>query len=137
MTRPTSPTAQHLYDSIERSPKTQREIARDAGFASPNILSMMKTGESKVPISRIPSLSQAMGIAPATFINIALNEYHPDLHEVIKDQFGIGLSSTERTLLEVFDEAQHVAPIELDAGLCDVLLGLFVFVGRMQEEFGS
>ena len=137
MTRPTSPTARHLYDAIERSPKTQREIAREAGFASQNMLSMMKTGESKVPINRIPRLSQVLGIAPATFINIALNEYHPDLYEVIKDQFGIGLSSAQRTLLEVFDEAQHVAPCDLDAGLCDVLLGFFVFVGRMQEEFGS
>lgn len=137
MIRPASPTARHLYDAIERSPKTQREIAREAGFASQNMLSMMKTGESKVPINRIPRLSQALGIAPATFINTALKEYHPDLHEVIKDQFGIGLSSTERTLLEVFDEAQHVAHFELDAGLCNVLLGLFVFVGRIQEEFGS
>ena len=56
MTRPPSPTARHLYDAIEDSSKTQKEIACEAGFASQNMLSMMKTGESKVPISRIPRL---------------------------------------------------------------------------------
>lgn len=134
MSRPTSQTARHLSDAIASSPKTQKEIAREAGFASQNMLSMMKTGEAKVPIDRINGLSLALGIAPATFIKIALNEYPPDLYQVIHDHFGIGLSMSERTLLEVFDEAQHATPFNLDAGLCDVLLALFVFAGQTQAE---
>ncbi|KAJ01510.1 hypothetical protein PM02_19050 [Sulfitobacter mediterraneus] len=136
MTRPTSPTARHLFDAIDCSPKTQKEIAKDAGFASPNILSMMKSGETKVPISRIPSLSQALSVAPGEFINIALREYHPDLHEVLSAHYGAGLSLSEKILLEVHDEAQLVAPFVLEAGLCDLLLELFVFSGRLQAEIG-
>lgn len=134
MSRPKSPTARHLFDAIECSSKTQKEIAKDAGFASPNILSMMKTGETKVPINRIPSLSQALGIAPGEFINVALREYHPDLHSVLIEHFGFGLSLEERILLEIYDEAQHVAPFALEAGLCDLLLEVFVYSGRLQAE---
>ena len=34
-----SPTMVFLRNAIENSPKTQREIARDAGFANANALS--------------------------------------------------------------------------------------------------
>lgn len=136
MTRPASPTARHLYDAIEESSKTQKEVARDAGFASPNILSMMKCGETKVQISRIQSLSQALDIDPREFIHIALHEYDPGLHAVLMEHYGAGLSLAERILLEVYDEAQHVVPFALEAGLCDLLLELFVYSGRLQAEIG-
>ncbi|GGC10561.1 hypothetical protein GCM10011363_29060 [Marivita lacus] len=54
---PVSPRSAFLRNTIEQSHKTQKEIARDAGLAHPNVLSMMKTGECKVPIARIPALA--------------------------------------------------------------------------------
>lgn len=134
MTRPTSPTARHLFDAIERSPKTQREIAREAGFTSPNILSMIKNGETKVPMRRITRLAEALDISPGAFINIALHEYHPDLHAVLSEHYGIGLTRPERVLLEVYDEASQVVPVKMEEGLCDLLLQLFAYAGRMQAE---
>ena len=59
---PYSPTANLLRDAIDATDKTQRELARAAGLPHANVLSMMKTGECKVPISRIPKLSAALGI---------------------------------------------------------------------------
>jgi len=53
MSPTSSPTTNFLRDAIQNSDKTQREIAKAAGFAHANALSMMKTGETKVPISRI------------------------------------------------------------------------------------
>ena len=132
MTRPTSPTALHLFNAIERSPKTQREIAKEAGFTTPNVLSMMKSGETKVPVQRIPALARALDISPGVFINIALQEYHPELHTVLSAHYGIGLSRPEQVLLEVYDEAQHTTPIVMEEGLCDLLLQLLVYAGRMQ-----
>lgn len=64
MSHPDTPTARHLADAIELSHKTQNEIARDAGFPSANILSMMKSGETKVPVDRIPKLAHS-GSLPA------------------------------------------------------------------------
>ena len=39
--------------------KTQREIAAEVGYEMPNIISMFKRGESKVPLQKIPLLSQS------------------------------------------------------------------------------
>src|ERR1700739_5161333 len=44
--------------------KTQREIAQEAGYETPNIISMLKRGESRVPLERIPLLSKALGADP-------------------------------------------------------------------------
>lgn len=130
MTYPKSPTARHLAEAIEFSYKTQRAIARDAGFTSANILSMMKSGESKVPINRIPKLSAALDICPEEFIETALREYHPELHAVLSDYYGIGLSQTERLMLDVLDEANRITSISLDQDLCDLLVQLLVYAGR-------
>ena len=133
MSHPDTPTARHLADAIELSHKTQKEIARDAGFPSSNTLSMMKSGETKVPVDRIPKLAHALGIPPSTFINIALREYHPDLHAVLSDQYGIGLSPTARLILDVLDEAQQAAHITLDAELCDLIVQLLICAGRDRD----
>jgi transcriptional regulator with XRE-family HTH domain len=74
-----------LRNAIEESPKTQREIARDAGFANANALSMMKTGECKVPISRIPALAEALEIDAGLFLKTALREYHSEIWMTIEE----------------------------------------------------
>ncbi|MFN3547146.1 MAG: XRE family transcriptional regulator [Mesorhizobium sp.] len=46
---------------LELSPrKSQKEIAVQAGFRTPNVLSMLKTGTTKVPIDRVPALAKAL-----------------------------------------------------------------------------
>lgn len=77
MSTTTSPTTNFLREAIQNSDKTQREIAKAAGFDHPNALSMMKTGEPKVPISRIPALSAVLEVDTRRFLQIAPREYHP------------------------------------------------------------
>lgn len=50
---PFSPTAIMLADAIEKSELTQREIADRIGFKNANIISILKTGEARVPLDRI------------------------------------------------------------------------------------
>jgi len=99
MTTPVSPTLAFLRDAIEQSPKTQREIARDAGFPAPNALSMMKTGECKVPISRIPALAKALDVDSQEFVKIALREYQPEIWMVIDDLMRMRLTEFEAEFL--------------------------------------
>jgi transcriptional regulator with XRE-family HTH domain len=99
MTTPVSPTSAFLRAAIERSPKTQREIARDAGFSAPNALSMMKTGECKVPISRIPGLAKALDVDSEDFVKIALREYQPEIWMVIDDLMRTRLTEFEAEFL--------------------------------------
>ena len=50
---------------LEMKPKTQAEIAAEAGFANANILSMLRSGSAKMPLDRVPALAKALECDPA------------------------------------------------------------------------
>lgn len=75
--------ASHLEKAIALSGKTQREIAAKVGYANPNVISMMKQGQTKVPIEKIPALAAATGTAPGPFLALALKEYMPEAWNVL------------------------------------------------------
>lgn len=72
-----SPTANMLAKALEESDLTQREVADRVGFRNANIVSMMKTGETRVPLDRIPALAQTLGMDEQDFLILAIQEYHP------------------------------------------------------------
>lgn len=105
MTKPgPDPVAAHLARAIAFSGKTQREIARAAGLPKPNVLSMMKSGETKIPLERIPSLADACGVDPIFFLSLALRTYFPAVMRAIEDHLGELLSVNEQRLIEVYRE---------------------------------
>jgi transcriptional regulator with XRE-family HTH domain len=67
---------------VEASPKTQLEIAREAGLVSPNTISMIKTGKTKLPIARIPALANALDADPLELFSLALETYEPEIWNV-------------------------------------------------------
>lgn len=67
---------------VEASPKTQLEIAREAGLGSPNTISMIKTGKTKLPIARIPALAKALNSDPLELFSLALETYEPEIWSV-------------------------------------------------------
>jgi hypothetical protein len=79
--------------------KTQREIAQEVGYETPNIISMLKRGESKVPLNKIPLLSKALGVDPAHMFRLALEQYWPDRSEIIAKLFGRLASENEEEIL--------------------------------------
>lgn len=95
-----SPTAAFLKLAIANSDLTQREIARQTGLPKPNVLSMMKAGETKVPLNRIPALAEACKVDAASFIRIAMAEYHPEIWRVLETEFGANLAEGEEKLVE-------------------------------------
>jgi DNA-binding Xre family transcriptional regulator len=50
---------------LELRPKSQTEIAAEAGFTNANFLSMVKAGNSKLAIDRVPALALALECDPA------------------------------------------------------------------------
>jgi len=72
----------HFSALVEASHKTQLEIAREAGFGSPNTISMIKTGKTRLPIARIPALAKALNSDPLELFSIALEEYEPEIWAV-------------------------------------------------------
>lgn len=58
---------------LELKPKkTQAEIAEASGFINPNVISMLKSGSSKLPLDRVPALARALECDPALLMRLAL-----------------------------------------------------------------
>lgn len=74
--------AQYLARCIARSGKTQLQIAEEAGFPTANVVSMMKTGQLKIPMARIPALAKSLDVDPREMFQHCLEAYDPELYEL-------------------------------------------------------
>lgn len=130
----TSKTAQYLARALEFSGRSQREVAQRAGFAKPNIISMMKKGETRIPIDRIPSLARACGVDPVPFIRTAMAEYEPRAWDAITGVLGAPLTRDEEVLLDAYDEAREGRDLDLSPAMRRALVKLFRELFEMKER---
>ncbi len=136
MTKPRktpSPTAIFLDHAISASGRTQKEIAEDAGFPKPNVISMMKLGATKVPIDRIPALAEALGADADEFLEIALREYHPEVFAVIAAG-EIGLSDDELMLITIYRTAFAGSTLPMTQDVSELIAKIFRLIWLVQFE---
>ena len=94
-----------------RPRKSQAQIAREAGFRTPNVLSMLKTGEAKVPLDRVPALAVALDTDPAHLFMLAVEQQDSTLTVVLRDIFRTVVSQNEAAWLEeIRDASDHGDP---------------------------
>lgn len=92
--------AEYLADQIEQSPKTQLEISEEAGFEKPNIITMLKQGKTKIPLTRVGPLATALGINPRHLMRRVLEEYAPETWHAFEQSLGhLVLSYDEEQLV--------------------------------------
>lgn len=119
-----SVTARMLEKAIDASRLTQREIADQVGFKQANMISMMKTGECRVPLDRIPALAKTLGMDERKFLILAIHEYHPGIHEVLVETLGLPLTDAELGIITMFRMAHMRGDVELSEPFKKVLDGL-------------
>ncbi len=51
--------------TLQLRPKSQIDIAGEAGFVNANVLSMLKSGATKLPLDRIPAIANALECDPS------------------------------------------------------------------------
>lgn len=86
--------------------KTQAQIADQAGFASVNMMSMLKGGSSKLPLDRVPALAAALECDPALLFRMALEQLDsPTTASAIDRIFGAVVTENERDWLEALRQA--------------------------------
>lgn len=85
-----SAIAAYLDKQIDalRGRKTQREIASETGYTRPNIISMFKRGETKVPLDKIPALAKALEADPAHLFRLGVEQYWPGISDTVRQIFG-------------------------------------------------
>ena len=60
---------------LELKPKkSQLQIASEAGFPNPNMVTMIKNGTSKLALDRVPSMARALECDPAYLMRLSLEQ---------------------------------------------------------------
>jgi transcriptional regulator with XRE-family HTH domain len=96
-----SNTAKLIATAMKRleGRKKQTQVAREAGFPHPNMLSMIKNGKSRLPLERVPALAEALEIDPALLFRFALSENWPGYERVVLRIFGDVMTMEEREMI--------------------------------------
>jgi hypothetical protein len=93
--------ASFLSSLIENSGKSRKEIASESGFGKPNIISMLKTGDTKLPLARLGSFSRSVNTDPVHLLKMCLHEYYPDVWDAITCYLDASLTSDELRIFRV------------------------------------
>lgn len=99
-----SNVAAYLANQLEVCGKSQKEVASDAGYERPNIMTMFKQGATRIPVDKAPAIAKAIGVDPAFFIRMVLAEYHPEMLKAIEETMGGLHSKHEAALLKIIRE---------------------------------
>lgn len=88
--------------------KNQSEISKQAGFRTPNVLSMIKTGESRLPLDRVVALAKALECDPALLFKLALEQQGVEHTREAVDQIFRGIvTENEAAWLQVIRDASR------------------------------
>lgn len=99
MTPTTSETARFISARIEASQKSERQIAKESGFAAADV-SLIKAGTNHLPIGSIGKFAQVLDVDPVELLTMCLQEYYPDTWECVSPFLDTALTSDEISLVK-------------------------------------
>lgn len=85
--------AEYITEQIRLCGKTQKEIAALIGYDKPQMISMIKQGTLKLPVSKVGPLAKALEVNPAYLLRLVLSEYMPETWTAIEELMGSQLIS--------------------------------------------
>src|SRR6056297_3788862 len=89
-----------------KSKKTQVEIASEAGYPNANMVSMVKSGASKLALDRVPSMARALECDPAYLMRLALEQaVGRTAATAVVEIFGSPISANEQGWIEAIRAA--------------------------------
>ena len=109
-----------------RYKKTQREIAIAAGFNNPNMLTIIKKGDSKLAMDRVATLAAALEVDPKYLLRLALLQHGNETTARVYDEI-IGTIVSEREIgwLEVLRDASGNADPAITSRARSALRAIF------------
>lgn len=69
---------QFLAHHINKSGLTNREISKACGFGRPNMISMIKTGDCRLPLERLGAMADVLKLDPYLLFKRWMKTYHPE-----------------------------------------------------------
>lgn len=119
--------AKYIRDCIEHDPlhRSHVEIAAEAGYDSPSMLTMLKNGRQRLPLNRVTALAHALRADLVTMFGLAIQQYieREQLLEILK-LLGAPANPKQqvitRRIVEILGDAEPELTPELDAKLVEV-----------------
>lgn len=106
--------------------KSQKDIAHEAGFVNANMLSLLKSGATKVPLDRVPALAKALEVDPALLMRLSLEQsVGMTAANAIIEVFGTPVSENERGWLDEIRDASGNSDPRITARSRVALRGIF------------
>lgn len=116
LSQPVIPTL--IAESQELLGKSDQQLAKELGFDHPNIITLIKAGSMKLPMSKVPQLARAIDYAESDLLRTVLIDYAPELMAVIDKVWRpLGLTTNERNLVQSFRDlakGRDVVPVVMD-----------------------
>jgi hypothetical protein len=95
-----------IYDLRHR--KSQRDIAREIGFANDNVITMLKSGRTKVPLDRVVSIARALETdARQLFILALMQDGLEKDRAAFEEIVGESVSANEREFISMLRKSSN------------------------------
>ncbi|MDP2784726.1 MAG: hypothetical protein Q8O38_09080 [Sulfurimicrobium sp.] len=94
-----SSVAAFVAERIRLTGKAQTEIAFEAGFEKPNMITMIKQGKTKLPLAKIGVMAKSLETDPTHLLKLCLAEYQPETWAAISPYMEEMLTGDELSLL--------------------------------------
>jgi hypothetical protein len=107
-------------------PKSQIDIAGEAGFVNANVVSMLKSGATKLPLDRVLALAKALECDPKRLFLLAFRQRGYETEQTaIADIFGTVVTRNEVIWLEELRDASGRSDPSLTSRSRAALRGIF------------
>lgn len=132
-----SKAALYLSTCIARSSKSQKQIALETGYPQPNILSMFKKGQTKIPVNAVIPLADAIGGDRLFLMRLVLEDHFPDCHEDLQNLIARGEPLTRNECAMLRTVRQTMKAMDIDMGDPEIVRELeqaMQRIARIQER---
>ncbi|HKJ95074.1 MAG TPA: XRE family transcriptional regulator [Gammaproteobacteria bacterium] len=110
---PSSTVADFVSQRIRVCEKTQKEIALALGYKNANVIAMIKSGSTKVPLRVVPHLARELAIDEAFFMRMVLREYMPETLVALESVYRTPVTQNETEILSVLRDRTSSTDPEL------------------------
>ena len=99
-----SVVAAFIAKRIDEIGKAQKDIARECGWPKPNVVTMLKKGDMKLPLDKVGPLAKALQVDPALLFWLSLSEYASETLQalVVSMRGSIVLNPYERRVVKAY-----------------------------------
>lgn len=89
--------------------KTQSDVAKEVGFNNSNFMSIIKKGQSKLPLNRVAAMAKALDMDVEALMTAALRQYYDeDTVNTLRAVFSDAETDTERDILKIARDSMDV-----------------------------